>query len=441
MTKKVISSLISASIMASGCALMQPKPPVKALPPQPVKVTAVQVTALPEDVIVVPTPVLKNSVANSYVKSTKKMRHRSTSTRNFLGNNSFDFVYSGDVVGIPLALKQYDPSIKILQSLGSKKVMNVSINQNSIDINTIQAIIDSNTSGRVKLAYSRANNSLRIIYNSKVVTVGKSAVNESLKWQDGTSTPSPILSKDGLVLFPYGQYEPEITCQPLQLCDIQLQAGETVKGLMIGDSVRWNEGDGSVPVVYSGSDAAPIPHVVLKPVYPGLETTLLITTNKRTYYMKLLSSNSANLSRVGFYYPNEELQQIETKRIEEKAKADEILSDGDMPGVDPRKMRFNYKISGDTSAKFKPVQVFDDGTNVYIQMPDNIRQTDLPAFYVLGQDGKTLELVNFQWKKPFYVVHKIFDSGVLILGLDDNQQKITINRQEKPGFWARLFGA
>lgn len=438
-SKQLLLSSIAIAILASGCS-SNSAPQQNIASSQPVSVTAIQVQPVPSDAVVIKDQPVSASVSNSYVGSVKKIKgHKQGSSKNFLANNSFDFAYSGDVSGIPYALKEYDPTIKVLPALGTKKSVNIGINLDSTDIGTIQTFIDQNTNGRAKLSYTRANNSLRIIYNSKT-TVAQDAVHESLKWQDG-ATPSPVLSKDGLVLFPYGQYQPKITCQPLQLCDIQLQAGEVVKGIMIGDSVRWNEGDGSVPVVYSGSDSAPVPHVVLKPTYPGLQTSLLVTTDKRTYYMQLLSSNSTNLSRAGFYYPEQQIQQMENNRADAKAKSDEVLNDGDMPSVDPRNMHFDYKVSGDTSAKFKPVQVFDDGTNVYIQMPSDIKQSDLPAFYVLGQDGEKLELVNFQFKRPYYVVHKIFDKGVLILGLDDNAQQITITHKVKSsGFWSGVFG-
>ena len=239
------------------------------------------------------------------------------------------------------------------------------------------------------------------------------------------------------MLFPYGQYEPKITCRPLQLCDIQLEAGETVMGLMIGDSVRWNEGDGAIPVVYSGGFDKAIPHIVLKPTDPGLETTLLVTTDKRTYYIKLLSMSNVSVSRAGFYYPGQQIQQLDNTKKAQKEAEDKVLSD-DL--VNPRNMFFNYKISGDTSAAFNPTQVFDDGAHVYIQLPINIKSKDLPAFYVLGQDGQTLQLVNFRYKAPFYVIDKIFETGVMVLGTGDDQLRITITRNEKKGFWSRLFG-
>lgn len=415
---KVLLAIMVSSIVVTGCATVPPPQPVKII-----QTNEVQTTPIAEQDVVISNNA--GTIDSSSIQGVQ--RTSNNKSKGFLGKSSFDYIYGGDVSRVPQSLKDYDPTIRILPALGRTQNSQVNFNLDNTNISDLQNYIDKSTNGRVKLEYYKKSNALRLIYDSKV-SVANDALKESKKWQDG-GTPSPVLHKDGLVLFPYGQYEPKVTCQPLQLCDIQLQAGEIVKGLMIGDSVRWNEGDGALPVIYSGGDAAAIPHIVLKPTYAGLNTTLLATTDKRTYYIKLYSSDSANLSRVGFYYPADQMQQIEDTRKVAKAKDDEILTDGTMPAIDPRNMHFNYKVSGDTSAPFKPVQVFDDGTFVYIQMPDSIRTKDLPSFYVLGSDDEVLETVNFKYKAPFYVVHKMFDAGVLILGLDDDEQKITIRHK------------
>ncbi|MCX8515282.1 MAG: P-type conjugative transfer protein TrbG [Burkholderiales bacterium] len=422
MQKNLFTFVVSLTILF-GCA--QNKLP---LPAPIIKTTEIQTQPIIEDDVITPTEInLLNDNKDSITNVKSRYHGKGKHAKKFLVSSTFNFSYSGDVAGVVNAFVDYDPSINIYKSIGKVWFQNISIELNNTNITAIAEYIDKATNGRVKLTYFEKQNSLRLTYDS-TITVANDALKQSQIWQDG-GTPSPVLSKDGIVLFPYGQYEPKITCQPLQLCDIQLQAGETVKGLMIGDSVRWNEGDGAIPVVYSGSDSKPIPHVVLKPTYPGLNTTLLVTTDKRTYYIKLVSSDSANLSRVGFYYPSEQIQQFDDKRAEAKAKDDEILTDGAFPNIDPRNMHFNYKVSGDTDAAFNPVQVFDDGTHVYIQMSDSVRTNELPAFYVLGADGETLELVNFSYKKPFYIVNKLFNKGVLVLGLDSNQQKITISKK------------
>lgn len=427
-TKKASALLIvfSSFLLMFGCALVkQPAPAPKPI----IKTTQIQTQPVVEDSVVTTDEINlfadnTNSISNIKTHSRRKAKN----SKKFLTTSTFNFSYTGDVAGIPDALREQDSTIVIYSSVGKVKPQGISLDLNGTNISGIIDYIDNATNGKVKLAYFKKQNALRLTY-APGLSVARDALKQSQIWQDG-GTPGPVLSHDGIVLFPYGQYEPKITCQPLQLCDIQLQAGETVKGLMIGDSVRWNEGDGAIPVVYSGSDGQPTPHVVLKPTYPGLNTTLLVTTDKRTYYIKLVSSDTANLSRVGFYYPGEQIQQFNEKRSVAKAQADEVLTDGAVPSIDPRNMHFNYKVSGDTDAAFNPVQVFDDGTHVYVQMSDSVRTNELPAFYVLGNDGKTLELVNFNYKKPFYIINKLFDKGVLILDLDDNQQKITIAKKK-----------
>lgn len=410
--------LVGSTIV--GCATPQPTP-VQTV----TKTNEVQTTPIVSDEVQIsnnPTMQLPPAQSNGITGTAKQLRNH----RGFMSKTSFSLFYSGDIAGLPRVLKDYDSSIRV-SIIGKPQNITINLDADNITANDLQEFVKNNSSGKADLLYNSRYNSVQLVYHQNN-SVASDAIKESLKWQDG-GTPSPVLHKDGLVLFPFGQYEPKVTCQPLQLCDIQLQPGEIVKGLIIGDSVRWNEGDGAIPVVYSGDENSPVPHIVLKPSYPGLNTTLLITSDRRTYYIKLYSSSTANLSRVGFYYPADNIKQLAANQAKAKAKDDEVLSDGAMPNVDPRSLYFKYKISGDTSAPFNPVQVFDDGTHVYIQMPNNIKSKDLPAFYVLGTDDETLELVNFRFKAPYYVVDKIFDTGVLVLGLDDDAQRITIKRK------------
>lgn len=417
----IIKSLLVAlfSITIISCAHEQP--PVKTIT-QTNEVQTTPIVSSDIDITNNTTTQMPQSPSNGVTGTAKHLK----SHRGFMTKSPFSLFYSGDISGLPGILKDYDSTIRV-STIGKRQNIGINLDVTDITASDLQDFVKNNTSGKAELVYNSKRNSLQLIYHANN-SVATDAVKESLKWQDG-GTPSPVLHKDGLVLFPYGQYEPKITCQPLQLCDIQLQAGEAVKGLMIGDSVRWNEGDGAVPVVYSGGDSAPVPHIVLKPTYPGLSTTLLVTTDRRTYYMKLYSSSTANLSRAGFYYPADQVKQLAADQAKAKAKDDEILSDGAMPTIDARNLHFNYKVKGDTDAPFNPVQVFDDGTHVYIQMPNNIRTNDLPAFYVLGNDEETLELVNFRYKAPYYIVDKLFDTGVLVLGLDDDAKRITIIRK------------
>lgn len=41
------------------------------------------------------------------------------------------------------------------------------------------------------------------------------------------------------MIFLFGETQPSVVCSPLQVCDIELQGGEIVRDVMVGDTVRW----------------------------------------------------------------------------------------------------------------------------------------------------------------------------------------------------------
>jgi len=45
---------------------------------------------------------------------------------------------------------------------------------------------------------------------------------------------APIIRKDEFVQYPYGLTEAVVTCQPLRVCDIELEAGEEILNVSLG---------------------------------------------------------------------------------------------------------------------------------------------------------------------------------------------------------------
>ena len=80
----------------------------------------------------------------------------------------------------------------------------------------------------------------------------------------------------------------------------RLQEGEAVNDLNVGDSVRWK----ITPATQGAGDSL-ITHVMIKPTDVGLITNLVITTNRRTYIVKLLSRERDWMPRVAFDYPGD----------------------------------------------------------------------------------------------------------------------------------------
>ena len=52
--------------------------------------------------------------------------------------------------------------------------------------------------------------------------------------------------------------------------------------------------------------------IILKPQMPGLDTNLLITTDRRAYYLRLISKPEDYVARVAFAYPEDDTPEVAT---------------------------------------------------------------------------------------------------------------------------------
>jgi type IV secretion system protein VirB9 len=184
----------------------------------------------------------------------------------------------------------------------------------------------------------------------------------------GQSGKWPIYKTPGDVLYPYGEGpEPMVNCAPLRTTDLQLQPGETITDVAMGDTERWMATPAS-----SGEPRYPVPHLAVKPQQAGIETNLTIYTTKHIYHL-LLRSRGPAMQEVEFYYPEEVLVAInEADAAAAKAKQETAAdppADDNAAGVvkvalvDPAQLNFSYTISGPNVA-WKPVRAFDDNTHV-----------------------------------------------------------------------------
>lgn len=105
--------------------------------------------------------------------------------------------------------------------------------------------------------------------------------------------------KAGLVTFAYGSGIPTVVCALLELTDLAFEKGESILSVQLGDSVRWN-----IESAISGSANDSVEHLIVKPLEAGLKTSMLITTDRRTYHIRLKSTEADFMPAVVFSYPN-----------------------------------------------------------------------------------------------------------------------------------------
>jgi type IV secretion system protein TrbG len=258
--------------------------------------------------------------------------------------------------------------------------------------------------------------------NPRLTPQEKRAVAIARKWQGASPTGMrPVAGPAGLVRFVYGAQQINVVCAVLHICDIELQPGEQVNNLNVGDP-RFQ-----VEPAISGSGAGEVQHLIVKPLDVGLETSLVVTTNRRTYHIRLRSHRSQFMPRVGFTYTEDAVAKwdaIRTREAQEKQERT-LPQTGEYLGD----LNFAYEVTG--SAPWKPVRVYNDGTKTIIQMASAMAQTEAPTLLVVRKSGGLFSdddtvMVNYRVQGDRYIVDTIFDKAILIAGVGSGQDRVTI---------------
>ncbi|PQA88338.1 P-type conjugative transfer protein TrbG [Hyphococcus luteus] len=206
---------------------------------------------------------------------------------------------------------------------------------------------------------------------------------------------------------------------PGQVSDIALQPGEDLVSVSAGDTVRWVVGD-----TLSGSGAEARAHVLVKPINAGIRTNLMIATDRRTYHLELESVASGYMAALSWRYPADELTRLAARNRDALARDAGTVE----RGLALDGLNFEYRLTGD-DPDWKPVRVFDDGRQVFIQMPAGVTTTDMPPLFVLN-DENDAELVNYRVRGTYYVVDRLFRAAELRLG-EKPQTVVRIIRVER----------
>ena len=231
--------------------------------------------------------------------------------------------------------------------------------------------------------------------------------------------PAPVLSFSGKLIYIHGASLPTVIASPMQVCDVELQAGEKVREIVVGDSARWMVESGSMGV---GNDETV--HLFIKPIDAGLETTAVVTTDRRVYHLRLISQRSGHTPYVGFTYSDQLKIQAAEKRAAEVRAAhwDSAAIDG--TSVDLSKLFFGYEVKG--KASWKPERVYDDGRQTFIQFPPK-KTGEMPILLV--RKGDESVMVNYRIKDKAMVADGIFDKISLVLGVGKAKEEIVITRE------------
>ena len=253
----------------------------------------------------------------------------------------------------------------------------------------------------------------------------KESLSIAKKWKAGVGKNlKPTVGADGSVSFLFGASQPSIVCAVLQVCDVELQASEQVNSIHLGDAARWN-----VEQAITGYGGAEVQHLIIKPMDVGLNTSMIVTTNRRTYHLNLRSTHNDFMPRVTFVYLDEIMKKWDfAKATSDKEHHKKIIPE---TGEYLDNLDFHYQIDGNTS--WKPLRVYNDGKKTILEMPSKMAQSEAPTLLVIRNNGGIFSddeqvMVNYRIHGERYIVDSLFDKAILITGVGDNQDRVTITR-------------
>ncbi|MDH4482715.1 MAG: TrbG/VirB9 family P-type conjugative transfer protein [Rhodoferax sp.] len=234
---------------------------------------------------------------------------------------------------------------------------------------------------------------------------------------------TPLTGDTRLVQFTYDEDNTFLVlAKPKAVTHLQFAADETLQSVASGDTAQWEL-----------TPTKNRKNLFIKPKFDGIETSMTVITDKRTYQFVLRSTADGKkwYQRVSWMYATSLV-------LEQDAVLDAMTSGGlTMPPVEalprppiqarhpepsspatnatgtlrPDSLRFNYKIEGD--ATFKPTQVFDDGKFTYLRMPQEVQE--LPALFSVVE-GQEYALVNYTIDGNYLIAQRLLDTAVLKLG-------------------------
>ena len=271
--------------------------------------------------------------------------------------------------------------------------------------------------------------------------------------------------KAGLVTFAYGSGIPTVVCALLELTDLAFEKGESILSVQLGDSVRWN-----IESAISGSANDSVEHLIVKPLEASLKTSMLITTDRRTYHIRLKSTEADFMPAVVFSYPNslklpskkhygddsylqytsnydsneDHNDYSETNSsLKNYSSVQNVSYEGNSrPALNvaatyndsTQRRNYNYSVDGDS--KIIPQNVYDDGKRIFIVMNNPINSSYLPvlqeisseSFLFFGED-KT-NTINFTYFDNTFVVDGIYSHLRLISKNGEEKQSADVVRLE-----------
>ena len=213
----------------------------------------------------------------------------------------------------------------------------------------------------------------------------------------------------------------ELITSPVAITDFRLKPDEQIAGTPItNDSANWQFSMGS-----SVENGQTVQHLFIRPLKTGLDTSMIILTNERTYYFRMASFEKSYMTALRFRYPQAApdgtyLDEAFTEYIYDPSYA--------AYSFDMTKADYSYQVRNKRgNPSWRPVTVFSDDIKTYIQFPVDIQNTDeLPSVYVIRNGGEAL--VNYRYIGNICQIDTVITDRQKILLKSGQKDQVEITR-------------
>ena len=256
------------------------------------------------------------------------------------------------------------------------------------------------------------------------------------------SESAPSAGEHGRVLYTFGEGIPTVITAPQQLSEIDLEPGEQIqldtKGLPMLDLGDWTHWTVTPRLIGTGERAQAF--LIVKPEFSGQETTLTVPTDKRIYYIRLLSEPRDYLPQVAFRYPEEEqkrrLQSFAAAQTAQHGASKETDQSKHLKSLDMMRAAKStaYDVVLNKAAKkhgqyLRPAKVYDDGVHTFVQLSEAARYRDLPVLRLTSFTGPDAPNWHFSDKDLTYTIDSLTDQIELLSGTGRHQLRVTITNR------------
>lgn len=164
-------------------------------------------------------------------------------------------------------------------------------------------------------------------------------------------------------------------------------------------------------------NGVPQHHLVVKPDYSNLNSTLVVVTDRRVYQMELVSTKTTYMPTVQWLYP----QTIADGETWKQYQEEKLFTE--QGNVRRDQVSFDYKMRHNVFKipTWLPTQVYDDGQRTYIILNDKSLLTEYPAVF-----NEKNEIINYRVKDNIIIIDNLIEK--VTLNLDG--KKVTIEKKK-----------